>query len=95
MKTTAAHRIRRAATIGCVLAALSAGTATAAPLVLQPAAEAPAIADGTGSFDINGSSEGNVWFSVSQGSSEMGLHLFEFLFCNVLGSSSPFICGFQ
>ncbi|MFF2554575.1 hypothetical protein ACFVUS_26480 [Nocardia sp. NPDC058058] len=93
MKAIATHRILAVAA-GCLIAAATAGTATAAPLTLQPAPEAPAapaIAGGDGSFDRLAG--GDVGFSVSQGSSQVFFKVFDLVVCQALGSSSPFLCA--
>ncbi|MEV6073235.1 hypothetical protein AB0L82_42390 [Nocardia sp. NPDC052001] len=95
MKATASQRILVVAA-GCLLAVATAGAAAAAPLTLQPAADepaAPAIASGDGSFDAL--AHGDVGFSVSQGSSQVFFKLLPLVACDLLGSSSPFICGYH
>ncbi|MGX1808966.1 hypothetical protein ACWIGI_24870 [Nocardia sp. NPDC055321] len=92
MKTTVTQRILAVAA-GCLITAAAAGTAGAAPLTLQPAAEAPAApvaATETGSFER--ALGGDVGFSVSQGSSDMYWNGVEWVLCDLLNGGS-FLCN--
>ncbi|MFD6356893.1 hypothetical protein ACFXO9_02355 [Nocardia tengchongensis] len=95
MKAAASQRIL-AAVAGCLITTAAAGTAGAAPLVLQPAAEgpvagpvAPVVAE-TGSFER--ALGGDVGFSVSQGSSDMYWNIHKLVVCDLL-RAGPFICA--
>ncbi|MGW4352908.1 hypothetical protein ACWELJ_12555 [Nocardia sp. NPDC004582] len=91
MKVAASQRIV-AVVAGCLITAAAAGTAGAAPVVLQPAAEGtatPVVAE-TGSLER--ALGGDVGFSVSQGSSDMYWNILDLVVCDLL-RAGPFICG--
>ncbi|MFF0637983.1 hypothetical protein ACFYTS_36445 [Nocardia sp. NPDC004151] len=91
MKAVASQRILAVAA-GCLIAAAAAGTAGAAPLVVQPAAEGPAapVVAETGSLER--ALGGDVGFSVSQGSSDMYWNVVKLVVCDLL-RAGPFICA--